>query len=76
MPHVNHDSSPQGQQMALACIDLATARLTFLLELLHASARVRLDGEGGQPLGDDARAGLLLACRGLAEHVDVPLRAA
>ncbi|WP_164137179.1 hypothetical protein [Stenotrophomonas maltophilia] len=67
---------PRGQQMALARIDRATAGLTFLLELLHASERVRVDGEGGQQLGDDAREGLLLACRGLAEHVDVQLRAA
>lgn len=67
---------PQGQQMALARIDRANAGLTFLLELLHASERVRVDGSDDQQLGDDAREGLLLACRGLAEYVGVQLPAA
>lgn len=67
---------PLGQQMALARIDRATAGLTFLLELLHATERVRVDGEINQQVGDDAREGLLLACRGLAEYVDVQLQAA
>ena len=61
--------------MALARIDRATAGLTFLLELLHASERVRVDGDETQPLGDDAREALLLACRGLSEYVDVQVRA-
>ncbi|WP_312252236.1 hypothetical protein [Stenotrophomonas sp.] len=65
-----------GQQLALARIDRATGGLTFLLELLHATERVRVDGEVGQQMGDGAREGLLLACRGLAEYVDVQLHAA
>lgn len=66
----------QGQRAALARIDRANTGLTFLLELLHASERVRVDGDAAQSLGDDAREGLLLACRGLAEYVDVQLRVA
>jgi len=62
--------------MAMARIDRANAGLTFLLELLHASERVRVDGDDAQQLGDDAREGLLLACRGLSEYVDVQLQAA
>jgi len=33
-----------GQRLALARIDRANAGLTFLLELLHATERVRVDG--------------------------------
>ncbi|WP_303636793.1 hypothetical protein [Stenotrophomonas tuberculopleuritidis] len=65
-----------GQRMALARIDRATAGLIFLLELLHASERVRVDGNDAQPLGDHARERLLLACRGLSEYVEVQLPAA
>ncbi len=65
-----------GQRLALARIDRANAGLTFLLELLHATERVRVDGEVSQQVGDDAREGLLLACRGPAEYVDVQLHAA
>jgi hypothetical protein len=65
-----------GQRLALARIDRANAGLTFLLELLHATERVRVDGEISQQVDDDAREGLLLACRGLAEYVDVQLQAA
>ena len=65
-----------GQRMALARIDRANAGLTLLLELLHATERVRVDGEIAQQVGDDVREGLLLACRGLAEYVDVQLQAA
>ena len=66
----------QAQCMAMARIDRANAGLTFLLELLHATERVRVDGDDTQQLGDDAREGLLLACRGLSEYVDVQLQAA
>jgi len=65
-----------GQRLALARIDRANAGLSFLLELLHATERVRVDGGIDQQMGDGAREGLLLACRGLAEYVDVQLRAA
>ncbi|MDH0190608.1 hypothetical protein N7676_10510 [Stenotrophomonas sp. GD03993] len=65
-----------GQRLALARIDRANAGLTFLLELLHATERVRVDGEISQQVDDDTREGLLLACRGLAEYVDVQLHAA
>jgi len=47
----------------------------LLLELLHATERVRVDGDEDQQVGDDVREGLLLACRGLAEYVDVQLHA-
>ena len=65
-----------GQRLALARIDRANAGLSFLLELLHATERVRVDGDIDQHLDDGAREGLLLACHGLAEYVDVQLRAA
>ncbi|PTA73180.1 MULTISPECIES: hypothetical protein [unclassified Stenotrophomonas] len=65
-----------GQRLALARIDRANAGLTFLLELLHATERVRVDGEASQEMGDGAREGLLLACRGLTEYVDVQLHTA
>lgn len=71
-----HKGRTQAQCMAMARIDRANAGLTFLLELLHASERVRVDGDDTQQLGDDAREGLLLACRGLSEYVDVQLQAA
>jgi hypothetical protein len=61
---------------AMARIDRANAGLTLLLELLHAIERVRVDGDADQQVGDDVREGLLLACRGLAEYVDVQLRMA
>ena len=61
---------------SMARIDRANAGLTFLLELLHASERARVDGDDTQHLPDDAREGLLLACRGLSEYVDVQLQAA
>ena len=64
-----------GQRLALARIDRANAGLSFLLELLHATERVRVDGDIDQHMDDGAREGLL-ACRGLAEYVDVQLRAA
>ncbi|MEG0184674.1 MAG: hypothetical protein RR704_14605 [Stenotrophomonas sp.] len=64
------------QRMALARIDRANAGLTLLLEMLHATERVRIDGDDDQQVGDDVREGLLLACRGLAEYVDVQLHAA
>jgi hypothetical protein len=69
-------SRNQGHGIAMARIDRANAGLTLLLELLHAIERVRVDGDEGQQVGDDVREGLLLACRGLAEYVDVQLRAA
>ncbi|WP_312108403.1 hypothetical protein [Stenotrophomonas indicatrix] len=66
----------QSQRWALARIDRATAGLTQLLELLHAIERVRVDGDACQQVGDHVREGLLLACRGLAEYVDVQLQSA
>nr|WP_082587923.1 hypothetical protein [Stenotrophomonas geniculata] len=66
----------QGQGIAMARIDRANAGLTLLLELLHAIERVRVDGDERQQVGDEVREGLLLACRGLAEYLDVQLRAA
>jgi len=65
-----------GQCMALARIHRANAGLTVLLELLHASERVRVDGDDAQQIGNDVREGLLLACRGLSEYVDVQVQAA
>lgn len=65
-----------GQRLALARIHRANAGLTFLLELLHATERVRVDGEVSQSMGDGEREGLLLACRGLSEYVDVQVLAA
>jgi len=64
-----------GQRMAMARANRANAGLTLLLELLHATERVRVDGDDDQQVGDDVREGLLLACRGLAEYVDVQLHA-
>lgn len=65
-----------GQCMALARVDRAAAGLTLLLEMLHASERLRVDGEEAQNVGDDVREGLLLACRGLSEYVGMQLPAA
>ena len=60
----------------MARIDRANAGLSLLLELLHTIERVRVDGDADQQVGDDVREGLLLACRGLAEYVDVQLQVA
>ncbi|MFE3972322.1 hypothetical protein CR919_15720 [Stenotrophomonas sp. LMG 10879] len=64
-----------GQRVALARIDRANAGLILLLEMLHASERVRVDGEEVQQIGDDIREGLLLACRGLSEYMGTQLPA-
>ena len=66
----------EGQCMALARINRANAGLIVLLELLHASERVRVDGDEAQQVGNDVREGLLQACRGLSEYVDVQVQAA
>lgn len=65
-----------GQRMALARIDRANAGQTFLLELLHAVERTRVDGEADEQVSDGAREGLLFACRALVEYMDVQLHAA
>ncbi|HIE5512702.1 TPA: hypothetical protein ACXNQL_001937 [Stenotrophomonas maltophilia] len=65
-----------GQCVVLSRIDRANAGLTFLVEMLHASERVRVDGEATQHLGDDGREALLLACRGLCEYVGLQVHAA
>ncbi|WMJ70358.1 hypothetical protein [Stenotrophomonas sp. 24(2023)] len=65
-----------GQCMALERIDRATAGLTVLLELLHATERVRVDGGEEHHVGDSVREGLLLACRGLSEYVGSQLPSA
>ena len=59
----------------MARIDRADVGLSFLLELLHATERARVDGDIDQHMDDGAREGLLLACRGLAEYVDLQLHA-
>ncbi|QII30267.1 hypothetical protein G6052_16635 [Stenotrophomonas maltophilia] len=64
-----------GQRVALARIDRANAGLILLLEVLHASERVRVDGQEVQQMGDDIREGLLLACRGLSEYMGTQLPA-
>ncbi|AWH52261.1 hypothetical protein C1924_03170 [Stenotrophomonas sp. ESTM1D_MKCIP4_1] len=66
----------QSQRWALSRIDRANAGLTFLVELLQASERVRVDGDESQQLGDGAREALLLACRGLCEYVGLQVHAA
>ncbi|MCF5089079.1 hypothetical protein B9Y66_12160 [Stenotrophomonas maltophilia] len=63
-----------GQRMAMARIDRANSGLTLLLEILHATERVRVDGDADQQIGEDVREGLLLACRGLAEYMEVQVR--
>lgn len=65
-----------GQGMAMARADRAAAGLTTLLEIFHAAERVRVDGDDGQQIGDGTREGLLLACRGLAEYVELQLQSA
>ena len=65
-----------GQCVALSRIDRANAGLTFLVEMLHASERLRVDGEERQHLGDGGREALLLACRGLCEYVALQVQAA
>ncbi|WP_369039695.1 hypothetical protein [Stenotrophomonas maltophilia] len=65
-----------GQCVALSRLHRANAGLGFLLQLLHATERVRVDGDIAQHVGDDAREGLLLACRGLSEYVDTQVDAA
>ncbi len=60
----------------MARIDRDNPGLSLLLELLHTIERVRVDGDADQQVADDVREGLLLACRGLAEYVDVQLRVA
>ncbi len=74
-PLVRKGRAP-GQCVALSRIQRANAGLTFLLELFHATERVRVEGDISQHLGDDARDGLLLACRGLSEYVDTQVDAA
>ncbi|HDS1511319.1 hypothetical protein I5U67_08825 [Stenotrophomonas maltophilia] len=66
----------QSQRWALSRIDRANAGLTFLVELLQASERVRVDGDESQQLDDGAREALLLACRGLCEYVGMQVHAA
>ncbi len=70
------DGHTPGQCMALAGIDRANAGQTFLLELLHAIERTRVDGDENPQMGDAAREGILFACRALAEYVGVQVRAA
>ena len=74
-PLVRKGRAP-GQCVALSRIQRANAGLTFLLELFHACERVRVEGDISQQLGDDARDGLLFACRGLSEYVDMQVDAA
>ncbi|HEL5400730.1 hypothetical protein [Stenotrophomonas maltophilia] len=65
---------PPGRRMALARADRAASGLTLLLECLHAVERTRQGGGPDQQLGDNVVDGLLLACRGLSEHVEAQLR--
>ncbi|WP_447906243.1 hypothetical protein [Stenotrophomonas sepilia] len=62
--------------MALARINRAAAGLTLLLEMLHASKRLRVDGEEVRNVGDDVHEVLLLACRGLSDYMGLQLPAA
>ncbi|MFE3971630.1 hypothetical protein [Stenotrophomonas sp. YIM B13575] len=55
-----------GQGVTRARTDRAAAGLITLLEVFHAAERVRVDGDEKDDIGDGAREGLLLACRGLA----------
>lgn len=57
-------SSTPGQAVAAARRDRAAVGLVSLLELHHANERVRVDGEEKDDIGDGAREGLMLACRG------------
>lgn len=68
------DGLPPGRRMALARADRSTTGLLTLLEVLHAGERARVSGALQQPLGEGVMDGLLLACRGLAEHVEAQLR--
>lgn len=63
-----------GQALAYARRDRAATGLVALLELYHATERVRVDGEPKDDIGDGTREGLLLACRGLAEYVALQVR--
>ena len=74
-PWPRKGQSPE-QGRALARANRANVGLTFLLELLHATERARIDGDESQHIGDGARDELLLACRGLSEYVDLQLHAA
>ncbi|HDS1217658.1 hypothetical protein ABE583_15560 [Stenotrophomonas sp. TWI143] len=65
-----------GQGVTRARTDRAAAGLVTLLEVFHAAERVRVDGAEKDDIGDGAREGLLLACRGLAEYVELQLHAA
>lgn len=56
-----------GEAVAAARRDRAAVGLVSLLELYHAAERV--DGEEKDDIGDGAREGLMLACRGLTEYV-------
>jgi hypothetical protein len=58
-----------GKAVSAARRDRSAAGLVALLELYHANERVRVDGEEKDDIGDGAREGLMLACRGLAEYV-------
>lgn len=49
--------------------DLAASMLAELLQVLHASERVRTVAASGQPLADSTREHLRLACKGLPAHV-------
>ena len=63
-----------GQAVDNARRDRSAAGLVALLELYHANERVRVDGEEKDDIGDGAREGLMLACRGLAEYVALQSR--
>ncbi|AWH51935.1 hypothetical protein C1924_01380 [Stenotrophomonas sp. ESTM1D_MKCIP4_1] len=63
------------QATAAARRDRTAAGLVALLEVYHATERVRVDGEEKEDIGDRAREGLILACRGLAEYVALQARA-
>ncbi|MCV0220215.1 hypothetical protein [Stenotrophomonas sp. Ps181] len=69
-------SNTLGHAVAAARRDRAAVGLVSLLELYHAKERVRVDGEENDDIGDGAREGLMLACRGLAEYVALQVRGA
>lgn len=69
-------ASTPGHAVAAARRDRAAVGLVSLLELYHAAERVRVDGEEKDDIGDGAREGLMLACRGLAEYVALQVRGA
>ncbi len=64
-----------GEAVDKARRDRAATGLVSLLELYHATERVRVDGEDKEDIGDGSREGLMLACRGLAEYVALQSRA-